>query len=288
MRFTGFLSGVYLVGAAHRTAYHAPGHRPGRSSIGFAATDSVRQEILDLNEAWRNGYEIGTHYNGHFCSGAGYAGNSWNTADWTSELRQFFTFFRRYKQVNADPGMPTLEVPAESVRGGRTPCLEGRPDQLMPALRTLGFAYDSSGNRNGIAWPRRNSYGIWEFPLGYVPMAGTGSGVISMDYNFWVKQTGNPPGTGDSVADSRQIVATYQQMYDAAYRGNRAPLVLGNHFNSWNNNAYSHALATFVRGACHRPDTYCVPYRDVIRWMRAQDPAVLAGLQRLPAVDTVR
>src|SRR5262249_31080701 len=194
-----FLSGVYLVGAEHRTAYQGPGHRPGQSSIGFHPTADVGQEILDLNEAWRSGDEIGTHYNGHFCAGAGYHGSLWTTADWTDELRQFFTFFTRYRQVNGDPGLPALEVPAGSVQGGRTPCLEGRPGQLMPALRQSGLGYDSSGSRNGIAWPRRNSYGIWEFPLGYVPMAGSGSGVISMDYNFWVKQTGSPPGTGDSA-----------------------------------------------------------------------------------------
>jgi hypothetical protein len=47
------------------------------------------------------------------------------------------------------------------------------------------------------------------------------------------------------------------------------------------------ALATFIEQTCHRPDTYCVPFRDLIRWMRAQDPAVLADLQARPAVDTV-
>src|SRR5262249_26212898 len=242
----------------------------------------VGQEILDLNEAWRSGDEIGTHYNGHFCAGAGYHGSQWTTADWADELRQFFTFVTRYRQVNGDPGLPALEVPAGSVRGGRTPCLEGRPSQLMPALRQAGLRYDSSGTRNGIAWPRRNSYGIWEFPLGDVPMAGSGSGVISMDSNFWVKQTGSPPGTGDSAANAAQVVATYQRMFDATYRGNRAPLVLGNHFNSWNNDAYTHALSTFVTSACHQPDTYCVPYRDVIRWMQAQDPKPLPALHPPP------
>jgi hypothetical protein len=288
MRFTGFLSGVYLVSASHKTAYHGPGHNPGASSIGFSDDEStVRQEVLDLNDAWRRGYEIGTHYNGHFCGGAGYSVGAWNTADWTSELQQFFKFYQHYRQVNADPTLPALEVPMSSIKGGRTPCLEGRMNQLMPALKHYGFAYDTSGNRNGIAWPSRNKYGIWEFPMAYIPLAGRNSGVISMDYNFWVKQTGNPPSSGDSVGDSQQIVATYQQMYQAAYTGNRAPLVLGNHFNSWNNNAYSNALATFVENICHKPNTYCVPYRDVIRWMQVQDPAVLAHLQGLPAVDTV-
>lgn len=287
MRFTGFLSGIYLVGVEHRTAYRGPGHAPGRASIGFFSTAEVRQVVTDLNLAWQAGDEIGTHYNGHFCAGAGYSGGRWTTADWTAELKQFFTFLRDYKRINADPGMPTLQVPAGTVQGGRTPCLEDRPEQLLPALRKLGLSYDSSGSTNGIAWPRKNRYGIWEFPLAYVPMPGHAGGVISMDYNFWVKQTGNPPSSANSETNERQVLATYQRMYQAAYHGNRAPLVLGNHFNDWNNNAYTAALAAFVRRACRQPETYCVPYRDVIRWMHAQDPTVLARLQALPAVDTV-
>ena len=54
-------------------------------------------------------------------------------ADWTSELSQFFTFYTQYRQVNADPGLPELRVPVGSIKGSRTPCLEGRPGQLMPA-----------------------------------------------------------------------------------------------------------------------------------------------------------
>ena len=290
MRFTAFLSGIYLVGAEHKTAYVGPGHAPGRASINWFDTAEVRQLIDDLNIAWRSGYEIGTHYNGHFCAGAGYAGNQWTTADWINELNQFFRFLREYRQINADPTMPALTVPAKSVQGGRTPCLEGRPGQLMPALRQLGMSYDSSGNRNGLAWPRKNQWGIWEFPMAYVPLAGgypASGGVISMDYNFWVKQTGSPPGERNSEAGSRQVLDTYRAMFQHAYAGNRAPLVLGNHFNSWNNNAYTMALAGFLKETCRKPDVQCVPYRDVIRWMAVQDPQVLADLQAQPAVYTV-
>ena len=197
----------------------------------------MRTLVRDLDSAYAAGMEIGTHYNGHFCAGSEPAGNDWSTAAWSSELGQFFRFWQAHHD---------LTVPASSVRGGRTPCLEGRPDQLGPALRARGFSYDTSRTANGIAWPRKDPWGIWEFPLAYVPLAGSGSGVVSMDYNFWVKQTGNPPSTRDVPANSAQVLATYRAMYAAAYRGNRAPLVLGNHFNSWNGNAYTQALATFV------------------------------------------
>jgi hypothetical protein len=279
MRFTGFLSGVYLLDRDHRTAYTGPGHAPGASSLGSWNTPAeVRTLVADLNAAHAAGMEIGTHYNGHFCAGAGRSARDWSTVDWASEVDQFFRFWR----ARGD-----LRVPADTVRGGRTPCLEGDPDQLGPALRARGFTYDSSRTANGIAWPKQDRYGLWEFPLAYVPLAGSGRGVVSMDYNFWVRQTGNPPSTRDPAGSSRQVLETYRAMYRAAYRGNRAPLVLGNHFNSWNGNAYTTALATFVRETCRRPETACVTYREVIAWMRAQDPAVLRGLQARPAVYTV-
>jgi len=110
---------------------------------------------------------------------------------------------------------------------------------------------------------------------------------VSMDYNFWVKQTGNPPSTRDTRASSDQVLRTYRAMYRAAYTGNRAPLVLGNHFNSWNGNAYTNALARFVEETCRQPETKCVPYRDVITWMQAQSPHTLAALQARPPVYTV-
>lgn len=287
-RFTGFLSGVYLLDGAHRNAYHGPGHRVGRNSLGYwFDAGEVQHLVGDLNLAWAKGFELGTHFNGHFCAGDPPGANAWTSRDWNSELDQFFTFVRDYRRVDQLPGGPALDVPASSIVGARTPCLEGKPAQLMPALRAHGFSYDASETANGVAWPRQNSSGIWEMPLAYVPLAGTGSGVVSMDYNFWVKQTGNPPSTRDPVNDSDQVLRTYQAMYRATYDGNRAPLLLGNHFNSWNGNAYTIALATFVKQACRRPDTYCVPFRDLIRWMRAQDPGVLAQLQRQPAVDTV-
>jgi hypothetical protein len=279
LRFTGFLSGVYLLDHEHRRAYRGPGHPAGASSLGRWSTPAeVRTLVEDLNSAWAAGHEIGTHYNGHFCAGAPPSARDWTTRDWLDELAQFFRFWA---------ARTDLTVPADTVRGSRTPCLEGRPDQLGPALRAHGLTYDSSRTAAGIAWPRQDEWGRWQFPLAYVPLAGTGAGVLSMDYNFWVKQTGNPPSTGDPAADSEQVLRTYQAMYAAAYAGNRAPLVLGNHFNGWNGNAYTRALATFVLQTCRRPETLCVPYRDVIRWMQAQDPAVLAELQARPPVYTV-
>ncbi|HEY9472429.1 MAG TPA: polysaccharide deacetylase [Mycobacteriales bacterium] len=286
MRFTGFLSGVYLLDQEHATSYQAPGHRAGSSAVSFSDNGAAITTLIgDLNEAWRRGYEIGTHFNGHFCAGSGYSVGQWSRADWNNELDQFFHFTANYKQINGIPDAPDLIVPADTIKGERTPCLEGQQDQLFAALRDHQMTYDSSGNTNGIAWPKQIN-GVWEFPLAEVPMAGSTRGVLSMDYNFFYWQhEAKDADPATAKKDSQQVLTTYQRMFDATYHGNRAPLVLGNHFNSWNHGAYTQALATFVEDACHRPEVRCVPYRDVIRWMQAQDPAVLTRLQHLPPVD---
>jgi hypothetical protein len=113
------------------------------------------------------------------------------------------------------------------------------------------------------------------------PLAGTDHKVITMDYNFWFAQeqaSANVP-KAKSAQDTAQITQTYLDMYGATYNGNRAPLILGNHFEEWNNNAYTQALANFALKACGKPNTYCVPFIDVVRWMEAQDPHRLAQLQ---------
>jgi hypothetical protein len=284
LRFTGFLTGLYLLDERSRNYYHGPGHAVGTSSLGaWNSPADVVQEIKDLNQAYANGDEIGTHFMGHFCSDNPPGGNVWTTADWDSDLDQFFHVFRDHTSMDKIPGMPGLKVPASSIRGERTPCLEGNTAQLFPALRAHHMVFDSSPDRAGIAWPQKKD-GIWQMGMADFPLAGTNHKVITMDYNFWYAQEGASSNVSKakSKQDTKQITHTYLNMYDAAYHGNRAPLILGNHFEEWNNNAYTQALANFALKVCARPDTQCVPFIDVVRWMDAQDPATLAQLQALP------
>lgn len=284
LRFTGFLTGLYLLDAQHKTVYNAPGHGPGKSSLGaWNSPAEVTQEVRDLNAAWQHGDEIGTHYNGHFCSDNRPGANDWSTADWNSELDQFFTFVRDFHQLDQLPNAPKLQVPADSIHSERTPCLEGNPAQLFPALRDHGFTADSSVTRRGLSWPLKQD-GIWQMGMATFPVHGTSHFVTTMDYNLWYAQenVSGDVAPEQSKKDSQQVLNTYLDMYHAAYQGNRAPLILGNHFESWNNNAYTSALGNFALKICGQPDTYCVPFRDVVRWMDVQDPATIAKLQALP------
>lgn len=286
-RIVGFLSGTYLLTDDNHDAYRAPGLKPGTSSIGFGGDAAeVSRRIADLNTFYELGHEIGTHYNGHFCE----AGANWSTADWDSELDQFFSFFDEWKGINGAPPGPELRVPSTAVKGGRTPCLAGRFDQLTPAWQQHQMIYDSSGENSftGIAWPRIEG-GIWQFPIpavyspafaakGFRPL------VKAMDYNFWVKFNNAKERPDTQPELSAIVLETYRFMYEAALAGNRAPVLIANHFNNWNGNSFNPAVRDFLSETCGKPETVCATYQDVIAWMELQDPDVLAALQKLPPV----
>jgi hypothetical protein len=290
-RFTGFLSGIYLLGdpAKDAGAYTGPGHAPGKASIGYGGPeDEIITEVNDLNLAYSKGHEIGTHYNGHFCDDNPPGGNQWNTADWTDELDQFFTFMTDWKTLNGYTDAPDLKVPIESVKAARTPCLTGSLEVLTPAWKNFNMTYDSSmpAPYSGIAWPEKID-GIWEFWMPTVYSPGFDSTTMAMDYNFWFKfnQGQDEPETAPEL---RGIVkSTYDFMYDQAYNGNRAPVLIANHFNKWNGDSFNPPAMDFMKEKCGQPDTYCATYQDVIAWMELQDPEVLAALQAQPAVAGV-
>ena len=283
-QFTGFLTGLYLVDDAHKSAYVGPGHAAGKSSVGFGGTkEEVYQMIDDLNRAKAAGHEIGTHFNGHFCAGAEPSGNKWDTAAWNSELDQFFSFLTNYAQLNGYTDAPKLTVTPADIQGERTPCLEGDSDQYFPALLAHGLRYDTSKISNGIQWPTLIN-GVWEFWMPSVTVPALGSKVIAMDYNFWYKFNKATDEPGRAPEFTKNVLDTYQSMYAAALNGNRAPLVIGNHFNNWSGNAFNPAVDAFMADACKKPETVCTTYQNVLKWMAAQDPAVLAGLLAQPPV----
>ncbi|HEY0640433.1 MAG TPA: polysaccharide deacetylase [Pseudonocardiaceae bacterium] len=268
---TGFLSGVYLLPDERRAEYTGPGHAAGRSSIGFGGTpDEVRVLVDDLRAAVAAGHEIGTHFNGHFCAGAEPAAGVWDTAGWDAELAQFFRF--------VDEAGLYLRV-----RGARTPCLEGRFDQLHPAMRAHGLGYDSSTVSGALAWPAETD-GLWQFPLPLVTVPALGRRVIAMDYNFWYSLNKARDEPARAAEFGQIVLDSYAAAFRAALAGNRAPLVIGNHFNRWSGDAFNPAVERFMRDICPRPDTECVTYSELIAWMRLQDPAVLGELRARPPV----
>ena len=282
--FTFFLSGLCLVPDAKRSLYHGPGKPVGYSAIGFGQASLIPQRIRDITQAYDEGNEIGTHFLGHFCDAKGVG--TWNASQWTSELNQAVKFLNDWKSINGNTD-PSLQLPfsADVWKGARTPCLLGKPAAMYPVWKKFGFTYDAS-RTGSLTWPKKvATYGLWEFPLQRINVVGYGKTNLSMDYNLlYVQNKGKidaPPATCKKIENS-----TYQsllQALKAVNSGNRAPFFIGNHFNQWACGAYVNALTRFVTDAhATYPDVHFVTFEYLTRWLDAQDPKVLAALQKKP------
>ncbi|MFD3702516.1 polysaccharide deacetylase [Nocardia sp. NPDC058658] len=284
-RFTALMTGLYFLTDENRNHYHGPGHEPGQSAIAFGGnSDDVRTQIDYLNRTWLAGHEMGTHYVGHFCRGGGYNGDRWTTQDWIHELDQFFALMTNWRTNNDLHDGPDLLFGPDVVRGGRTQCLEGQLPHLIPAWHHHAMTWDSSmpASNPGLNWPQRID-GIWEFPIPFVYSPVLRQRQTALDYNFWVtfNKAKEQPETAHRARELTK--QTYDYMYRRAFDGNRAPLVIANHFNTWNGNAFNPATADFMAEVCDNPETICATHADVAAWMDLQDPAVLAHWQQLPA-----
>lgn len=280
-RFTALMTGLYFLTDAAKTKYRAPGRKPGEAAIAFGGTRSdVRGQIDRLNRTWRAGHEMGTHYVGHFCRGTKYPGAAWKTKDWNHELDQFFSLMRNWRANTGISDGADLAFGADAVRGGRTQCLEGTPNVLFPALRQHGMTWDSSipATRTGVYWPTKSN-GIWEFAVPYTYSPPLRKAQTALDFNFWFTYNKAVDAPKDAPKIRRIVKESYDYMYQRAYQGNRAPLVIANHFNEWSGNAFNPATADFMREVCSKPETICATHSDVVAWMEIQDPRVLAEFQ---------
>ncbi|MGH3323312.1 MAG: hypothetical protein ACRDOV_02640 [Streptomyces sp.] len=275
---TFFLSGVYTLPEDSAKLYKPPGHAVGASAIGYLKNRNIRATLRQMRKAWLEGNEIGTHFNGHFCGPNGVG--SWSTEQWKSEIRQAKWFVKHWKTTTgwdkADP-LP-FDYDRELI-GGRSPCLEGQPN-LLRAAREMGFRYDSSGNGTQV-WPKKKS-GLWDVPLQEVPMPGRKFETLSMDYNFLANQSGTVHGpVSKRAAYGEQMRKGLMKGFKRAYRGNRAPLILGNHFEEWNGGVYMKAVEDVMKSVCRKTAVRCVSFRQLVNWLDAQNPKVLAKFRKL-------
>jgi hypothetical protein len=151
----------------------------------------------------------------------------------------------------------------------------------MKAARELGFRYDTSGVNNQV-WPGKKQ-GLWDLSMQLVPFPGHSYEQLTMDYNFMVNQSGSTTqGDPDKRAFwGRQMRDGLLKGFDRAYYGNRAPLIIGNHFESWNGGTYMRAVEEVVENVCNKPDVRCVSFRQLSDWLDAQDPKTLQKLSTL-------
>ncbi|MCS0635413.1 hypothetical protein NX801_07020 [Streptomyces sp. LP05-1] len=277
---TFFLTGIYLLPAAKKNLYEPPQHGRGSAAISYPTDEHIRTTLGQLSGAWKDGHEIGSHFNGHFCGAKG--GDDWSTAEWTSEIQQTYDFVKKWKTNTGFTDLPALPFdPDREFVGGRAPCLEGQKT-LIPAAKKFDWRYDASSPGNFQTWPRKQD-GVWDFPLQLLPYPEKEIQVLSMDFNFLYNQSngktdGNPAMYQIWEKTTRQA---YLNGFNRVYNGSRAPMFIGNHFEQWNGGIYMQAVEDVMREVCPRKDVKCVSFRELSDWLDAQDPAVLEQLRTL-------
>ena len=285
---TFFLSAVYLLTKQARDDYQGPGHAPGASAIGFSPTPAGQDDksyvaavVRSLQQTVKDGNEVGNHYGGHWCGSTGV--NTWSKSDWAAELNQVESLVLKVDQNDALN--PPVGPPYDPLRvaGSRTPCLEGKLDQLYPVLKARGYRYDASNTRGLFDWPRQRA-GLWAFGFAGISIAGLARPTISVDYSISTGFNGDAVKGILSTDQTQQIRISvrdaYLHAFDSLYYGNRAPFEVGNHFNHSDGDAYNGAVEDLLRTVCGRPEVVCATYREAVEWLdmhRDLIPALEAG-----------
>ncbi|MFD4143765.1 hypothetical protein [Streptomyces sp. NPDC058572] len=278
---TFFLSGIYLLPESKKTLYKPPNNGIGASDIGYLTDDHIKDTLKYIRQAWLDGHEIGTHFNGHFCAGSGSVGN-WSSADWRNETEQAVSFVTQWRTNSGWRDIDPLPFDyRKELVGARTPCLLGQ-DKLLPMAKQLGWRYDASSPGGRQVWPDKKME-IWDLPLQQIPFPGHSFEVLSMDYNILANQSRN--STNGVPANyprwKKQATEAYLNGFQRAYDTNRAPLFIGNHFEQWNGGIYMDAVEEAIKGMAGKPDVRLVSFRQFCDWLDVQDPQVLAKLRTL-------
>ncbi|VXD13638.1 conserved exported hypothetical protein [Planktothrix serta PCC 8927] len=270
--FTYFISGVYFVNNEKRNLYKPPGGKgQGRSAIGWGGTpQEINPRLEQLNKAYQEGHEIGSHAVGHF------DGSRWSETDWTREFEYFDRFIFDVYKINNLKG--SLAFDRSAIQGFRAPEL-GQSPGLYKTLKKEGFRYDTSKVAAANYWPKLEN-GVWNFPLASLTTAMTRKNVLSMDYNFYYAHSKAKPNSSHAQRYEEDMFQTYLKYFQSNYSGNRAPVHIGHHFSAWNQGAYWNALFRFAEAVCGKPEVRCVTYSVLADFMDLQTPEQIAIYQK--------
>lgn len=281
---TFFLSGLYLLPESKKRLYNPPNNPRGASDIGYLTDEHVKATLANVHRAWLEGHEIGTHFNGHFCSGFGTVGN-WTPAQWQSEIQQAKAFVKEWRTNTGWTDLPSLPFDYDKeLVGGRT--LSARPEQPAAHRQEARLALRRLLARRppGLA---RQEAGCVGPAAAAGPLPGRSFEVLSMDYNMLANQSVNSTNAPayNYPAWRTQSTQAYISGFKRAYETNRAPFFVGNHFEHWNGGIYMDSVeAAFKHIAQEKEkgaDVRMVSFRQFVDWMDVQKPEVLAKLRTL-------
>ena len=258
--FTFYISGVYFVPQKNRAVYQAPREEAGRSAIGWGlSARDVADRIEVINQAIKAGHEIGSHANGHF------DGTTWTKEEWMNEMNQFEGFTLHPERANPDlekepESRRIIALPGGRMFGFRAPVL-GRNAALYDVLKEKGYLYDASGVGKIGQKPSRLPNGLWSIPLKQIAYGTTTQSILSMDYNFYFKQSAGKDvaikGSAEWQAMYDAMLTSYRRYFKAEHEGKQAPIVIGHHFSRWNDGVYWEVMKAFAEEVCGLPDVRC-------------------------------
>jgi hypothetical protein len=267
LHFTYFISGVYFLDQKHQELYQPPGHPLKRSLIGWGyGPKEIADRIEQVNLAAAEGNDIESHANGHF------SGSTWTHDEWRQEFDAFASITSHVTEnndlQNETPNRRGFILP-HPFNGFRAPEL-GTDDAMWTVLNEQGFRWDVSRVGKPDAWPVKY-HGLWEFPLAKIHFATTTSNILSMDYNFYLKQTGakDTVKKGDPSWQELhdQMMMSYTNYFNSNYSGTRAPVSIGHHFSEWNDGVYWQTMKDFADQVCGLPDVRCITYTELADWL---------------------
>lgn len=271
IHFTYFLSGVYFIADQYKSTYQPPLKPAGTSLIGFGYNqEDVRKRVAYVNQAIADGHEIGSHLNGHF------NGSTWVTADWQQEFDQFDKLIFSIPEnnhVTVNPEDYKLNISKTDLIGFRAPNL-GTDKDLWSVLKDHGYLYDTSLVGKADAWPVKLAGGAWEFPLASIKYADQNTSILSMDYNFYYKQSKAvdvaKKGSPEWQDFYNKTLTSYLNYFNGNYNGNHAPVYIGSHFSDWNDGVYWEAMKDFASQVCGQPEVRCVSFRELMNYLESE------------------
>ncbi len=271
LHFTYFINAAYFLSQASASLYQAPGQNPGVSKIGFSDyLKNIPLRVGGFNQALQMGNEVGSHLAGHF------SGDKWSYADWKQEFESFNSLLVNVQKNNPSVSIPVPNFGPDTIVGLRAPDLAVNSN-LYKTLHDFHFFYDASDASSLLSrdnWPKKDGYGIWHIPLGRVTLGETHVSTISMDYNLWMMQSHVQEeavrGTPLWQKYYDDAVASYMEYFDSNFSENRAPVVIADHFNKWNDGVYWEAMKTFADNVCGRPLVHCVTFKELVDYLNTE------------------
>ncbi|MDD5050646.1 MAG: hypothetical protein PHV93_02815 [Candidatus Pacebacteria bacterium] len=271
VHFTYFINAAYFLGQGSAYLYQAPGEPPGKSMIGFSDyVKDIPLRVEGFNKALEMGDEVGSHLAGHF------DGTNWSEADWKQEFNSFNLLLMNVQKNNPAVTIPKPNFGPDTIVGLRAPDL-GVNRSLYKVLHDYHFLYDASGAASLSSrdnWPKKDVYGTWLVPLGRVSLGKSHISTISMDYNLWMMQSNVQEeavkGTALWQKYYDDAVAAYMDYFNSNFNENRAPIVIGHHFNKWNDGVYWEAMKTFAENVCGREDVRCVTFKELVGYLNTE------------------